>query len=114
MNLAEALRKRAAENRPVRVGLIGAGEMGTDIVTQIGLMPGIEIAAVADPYMDFGAGQQALAGEFGTQHLRRKQHHRGDRQQHQNQNRGQEFLHGCLASGSGVFRASATEPVVIG
>lgn len=48
MNLAEALRKRAAENRPVRVGLIGAGEMGTDIVTQIGLMPGISIAAVAD------------------------------------------------------------------
>ena len=48
MNLAEALRKRAAENRPVRVGLIGAGEMGTDIVTQVGLMPGIEIAAIAD------------------------------------------------------------------
>ena len=48
MNLAEALRKRAAENRPVRVGLIGAGEMGTDIVTQIGLMPGISIAVVAD------------------------------------------------------------------
>jgi predicted homoserine dehydrogenase-like protein len=62
MNLADALRKRAAENRPVRVGLIGAGEMGTDIVTQIGLMPGIEIAAVADLRAERALAAFAIAG----------------------------------------------------
>jgi predicted homoserine dehydrogenase-like protein len=62
MNLADALRKRAAENRPVRVGLIGAGEMGTDIVTQIGLMPGIEIAAVADLRAERALEAFAIAG----------------------------------------------------
>ena len=50
--LAEALASRAEEGRPVRVGLVGAGEMGTDIVTQIGLMPGITIAALADVRTD--------------------------------------------------------------
>ena len=34
--------------RTVRVGLIGAGEMGTDILVQVGLMPGIEIAVLAE------------------------------------------------------------------
>jgi predicted homoserine dehydrogenase-like protein len=48
VNIAEGLRRRAAEGRPVRVGLVGAGEMGTDIVTQVGQMPGIEVAVVAD------------------------------------------------------------------
>ncbi|MFM8989292.1 MAG: NAD(P)H-dependent oxidoreductase [Alphaproteobacteria bacterium] len=48
MNIAEGLRRRAAEGRPVRVGPHEAGEMGTDIVTQVGQMPGIEVAVVAD------------------------------------------------------------------
>jgi predicted homoserine dehydrogenase-like protein len=34
--------------RPIRIGLIGSGEMGTDIVVQTGLMPGITVAAVAE------------------------------------------------------------------
>jgi len=47
-SLASALAARADEGRPVRVGLVGSGEMGTDIVTQIRLMRGIEIAVIAD------------------------------------------------------------------
>lgn len=46
--LAAALSARQAEGRPVRIGLIGCGEMGTDIVTQVGRMGGIEVAAIAD------------------------------------------------------------------
>ncbi|MGL5448512.1 MAG: NAD(P)H-dependent oxidoreductase [Rhabdaerophilum sp.] len=46
--LGEALAERQRLNRPVRVGLIGAGQMGTDIIVQIAQMPGIEIVAVAD------------------------------------------------------------------
>ena len=42
--LAEALDRRRREARPVRVGLIGAGQMGTDIIVQTSLMAGIEMA----------------------------------------------------------------------
>jgi len=45
--LARDLKQRADENRPIRVGVIGSGEMGTDLVTQGMLMRGIEIAAIA-------------------------------------------------------------------
>src|SRR5690606_26462903 len=31
----------------LRLGIIGSGEMGTDLVTQVSLMTGIEIAAIA-------------------------------------------------------------------
>src|SRR5262245_40112194 len=37
-----------AEGRPIRVGLIGSGEMGTDIVTQCDQMAGITVAAIAE------------------------------------------------------------------
>ncbi|HWV00571.1 MAG TPA: NAD(P)H-dependent oxidoreductase [Devosia sp.] len=45
--LARDLAKRADENKPIRVGVIGSGEMGTDLVTQGMLMRGIEICAIA-------------------------------------------------------------------
>ncbi|TIX70760.1 MAG: homoserine dehydrogenase, partial [Mesorhizobium sp.] len=45
--LASDLAKRAAEGRPVRIGVIGSGEMGTDLVTQGMLMPGISVCAVS-------------------------------------------------------------------
>jgi predicted homoserine dehydrogenase-like protein len=45
--LARDLKQRADENKPIRVGVIGSGEMGTDLVTQGMLMRGIEIAAIA-------------------------------------------------------------------
>ena len=47
-SLAEALETRQREGRPVRVGLIGAGQMGTDILVQTALMQGIEVVAAAD------------------------------------------------------------------
>ena len=46
--LARTLAERADSGRPVRIGLVGAGEMGTDIVTRAALMDGIEVAAIAD------------------------------------------------------------------
>ena len=45
--LARDLAQRADEGRPIRIGVIGSGEMGTDLVTQGMLMPGIEVAAIA-------------------------------------------------------------------
>ncbi len=45
--LARELAERASANRPVRIGVIGSGEMGTDLVTQGMLMPGISVCAVS-------------------------------------------------------------------
>jgi len=45
--LARDLAARADAGKPIRIGVIGSGEMGTDLVTQGALMRGIEIAAVA-------------------------------------------------------------------
>src|SRR5581483_5663807 len=47
-SIAEALDRREREGRPVRVGLVGAGQMGTDIIVQTSLMHGIEVVACAD------------------------------------------------------------------
>ena len=42
------LQQREAEGNPIQVGLIGAGQMGTEIITQIGEMVGMEIGVVVD------------------------------------------------------------------
>ncbi len=55
--LARDLVARAEAGRPIRIGLIGAGEMGTDIVTQVAYMPGLEIGAIAD--LNVAAGLRA-------------------------------------------------------
>lgn len=46
--LAKDLAARAATGRPVRIGLIGSGEMGADIVTRAAMMDGIDVAAIAE------------------------------------------------------------------
>jgi predicted homoserine dehydrogenase-like protein len=45
--IARDLKARADAGRPIRIGVIGSGEMGTDLVTQGALMRGIEISAIA-------------------------------------------------------------------
>jgi predicted homoserine dehydrogenase-like protein len=45
--LARDLASRADEGKPIRIGVIGSGEMGTDLVTQCMLMRGVEVAAIA-------------------------------------------------------------------
>ena len=46
--LARDLQTRADTGKPIRIGLVGSGEMGTDIVTQVAHMPGIEIGAISE------------------------------------------------------------------
>lgn len=46
--LAADLAEREAAGKPVRIGIIGAGEMSTDLVTAIAHMPGVTVAAIAD------------------------------------------------------------------
>src|SRR4051812_34199301 len=47
-SLLDALERRRREGRPVGIGLVGAGQMGTDILVQVAHMPGIEVVAAAD------------------------------------------------------------------
>src|SRR5262249_60189228 len=48
MSLHHLLRQRAAAERPVRVGLIGAGKFGSMFLNQVPTMPGVEAAVIAD------------------------------------------------------------------
>jgi predicted homoserine dehydrogenase-like protein len=48
MPLADALELRERHGQPVKVGIVGAGQMGTDLLVQIALMPGIEVVAHCD------------------------------------------------------------------
>lgn len=46
--LAADLQVRALSGKPIRIGLIGSGMMGGDIVTQVLQMQGVVVAAIAD------------------------------------------------------------------
>jgi predicted homoserine dehydrogenase-like protein len=61
--LAADLKKRMDKlGRPIRVGLIGSGEMGTDIVTQCAQMTGITVAAIAETRSAKAKGAYRIGG----------------------------------------------------
>ncbi|MCV0395269.1 MAG: NAD(P)H-dependent oxidoreductase [Rhizobiaceae bacterium] len=71
--LARELALRADEGRPVRIGVIGSGEMGTDLVTQAMLMKGVSVCAIstrrphtARQAIRIAYGDEAMAREADT------------------------------------------------
>ncbi|MBT1156326.1 homoserine dehydrogenase [Aminobacter anthyllidis] len=48
VGLARDLVERQKSGKPIRIGLIGSGEMGTDIVARVAHMPGIEVGAISE------------------------------------------------------------------
>jgi len=71
--LARDLAARAASGKPIRLGVIGSGEMGTDLVTQGSLMQGVEVAAISTrrPHtaveaMNIAFGDDSRAAEADT------------------------------------------------
>jgi predicted homoserine dehydrogenase-like protein len=48
MSLHSRLQQRAAEGKPVRIGLIGAGKFGSMYLAQIPRTPGVQLVAIAD------------------------------------------------------------------
>ncbi len=46
--LARELAERADAGNPVRIGLVGCGEMGTDIVARTAMMDGVEVSAILE------------------------------------------------------------------
>jgi len=72
--IARDLARRADEGRPVRIGVIGSGEMGTDLVTQCMLMKGVHLAAIstrrphtAREAIRIAYGDEAMACEADTE-----------------------------------------------
>ena len=62
--LARDLAARADSGRPIRVGLVGAGEMGTDIVSRLAHMQGIEIGAISE--LKPGAARKSVEIAYGS------------------------------------------------
>jgi predicted homoserine dehydrogenase-like protein len=48
VNLHSMLQARAAEGKPVRAGLIGAGKFGSMFLSQVPTTPGLEVTVIAD------------------------------------------------------------------
>lgn len=62
--LAKDLAAKAESGRPIRIGLVGAGEMGTDIVSRVALMDGIEIGAISE--LKAGAASKSVEIAYGS------------------------------------------------
>ena len=52
LNMDKKLAKREEEGKIIRAGIVGAGQMGRGMVTQMALMKGIMPAIVSDIKMD--------------------------------------------------------------
>jgi predicted homoserine dehydrogenase-like protein len=62
MSLYSQLQQRAAQGKPVRVGLIGAGKFGSMYLAQIPNTPGVHLAGIADLSPDSARGNLARVG----------------------------------------------------
>ena len=59
------LAEREKTGNPVKIGLIGAGQMGVDVVAQVTRMKGIEVVAIADIDIDRARTAYEIAGTKG-------------------------------------------------
>jgi len=62
MSLHSRLQQRAAEGRPIRVGLIGAGKFGSMYLAQVPRTPGVHLAGIADLFPDGARANLARVG----------------------------------------------------
>ncbi len=62
MSLFTQLQQRAAENRPVRIGLIGAGKFGSMYLAQVPRTPGVHLVGIADLSPDAARANLARVG----------------------------------------------------
>lgn len=60
--LFERLKSLQNEGKPIRIGLIGAGQMGRGFIAQVAGIPGMEVTAVADINPDLAADAFRRAG----------------------------------------------------
>jgi predicted homoserine dehydrogenase-like protein len=60
--LVADLRARAASGKPVKVGIVGVGQMGTDLIVQLNRMPGLRLGAIAVRNVGNAVGVAAANG----------------------------------------------------
>ncbi len=48
ISLTEELKERERKGNPVRIGLLGTGQMGTDVVAEVSMMKGLEVVIAVD------------------------------------------------------------------
>ncbi len=71
MSLYAKLQQRAAEGKPMRVGLIGAGKFGSMYLAQIPRTPGVHLVGIADLSPD-AARRQPRSASAGSRSARRR------------------------------------------
>ena len=62
MSLSQALLRRHAEDKPIRIGLIGAGKFGSMFLAQALKLKGIQIIAIADLSVSSARSNLQLVG----------------------------------------------------
>ncbi|MBI2768079.1 MAG: Gfo/Idh/MocA family oxidoreductase [Burkholderiales bacterium] len=62
MNLYSKLQQRAADSKPVRIGLIGAGKFGSMYLAQVPRTPGVHLVGIADLSPDAARANLARVG----------------------------------------------------
>ena len=62
MSLYSKLQQRAADRKPVRIGLIGAGKFGSMYLAQVPRIPGVHLAGIADLSPDAARRNLARVG----------------------------------------------------
>jgi predicted homoserine dehydrogenase-like protein len=62
MNLFSKLQQRAADGKPIRIGLIGAGKFGSMYLAQIPRTPGVHLVGIADLSPDNARANLARVG----------------------------------------------------
>jgi predicted homoserine dehydrogenase-like protein len=62
MSLHQQLQQRAQTNRPIRIGLIGAGKFGSMYLSQVPRTPGVHLVAIADLRPDLARANLARVG----------------------------------------------------
>jgi predicted homoserine dehydrogenase-like protein len=62
MSLHSQLRRRAADGRPIRIGLIGAGKFGSMYLAQVPRTPGVHLIGIADLAPDAARANLARVG----------------------------------------------------
>lgn len=64
------LAQRAAENKPIRVGIIGVGKFGGGVVAQLSQMRGIEVAGIAELDVERARHAYTTAGRLPAEAVR--------------------------------------------
>ncbi len=65
IGLNEELKIREKQGNPVRIGLIGTGQMGTDIVAEVSMMQGLDVVITADVNLELARNAYAIARTKG-------------------------------------------------